>query len=123
MRHCCEFKPLDIYYLADTELYTQRKLSIGFCPICEKPVAELFAYRFDGTVERLKSSGLKANDMVLKYKDEILYSMNETNYLRFKTKPFGWKYGLNKTVYVKGKERVKQYAADFYGNKEMVKLI
>ena len=41
MRHCCEFKADDIYYLKETNLYTNRKLSIGFCPICQKPVSEL----------------------------------------------------------------------------------
>ena len=40
MRHCCKFKPDDIYYLKETSLFVSRKLSVGFCPICNKPVAE-----------------------------------------------------------------------------------
>lgn len=123
MQHCCKFRADDIYYLAPTELYPKRKLSVGFCPKCEKPVAELEQERFDGTVEKHKYSGFKANEILLKLKDSILYSARECNYLRCKSKPFGWKYGVNKTVIIKGKEYIRQYACDFYGNKEMIKEI
>lgn len=121
MNHCCKFKADDVYYLAATELYPQRKLSIGYCPICGKPVAELYLLRFDDTVERRVYSGIKANEVMLKNADAILYSARECNYRRFKSKPYGWKYGVNKTVIVKGKECIRQYAYDFYGNKELIK--
>ena len=123
MRHCCQFKADDIYYLEETNLYVSRKLMIGFCPICKKPVTELIFIRFDGVVERENFSGFKANEVAMKYKDDILFSLRECNYLKFKTKPFGWKYGVNKSVKIKGEERVKQYAYDFYGNKEIIKII
>lgn len=121
MRHCCKFKPDDIYYLSETNLYVFRKLSMGFCPICQKPVAELYEVRFDGAVSRDYASGVDAQNLVMKHKDSILYSMSECNYRRFKSKPFGWKYGLNKSVKINGAERVRQYACDFYGNKEIIK--
>ena len=123
MRHCCEFKADDIYYLKETNLCPKRKLSIGFCPICEKPVAELTEVRFDGVIERHRASGLNANELMLKHSDQILYSMRECNHLRFKSKPFGWKYGVNKTTVIKGTERIKQFAHDFYGNKEIIKIL
>ena len=123
MRHCCSFSADDIYYLSETNLYTTRKLSIGFCPICNKPVAELVQIRFDGNPEKTIEVGLRANELMLKIKDDILYSLKECNYRRFKAKPFGWKYGVNKSVKIKGKERIKQFAHDFYGNKEVIKLI
>ena len=123
MNHCCKFKADDVYFLSDTELYPQRKLSIGFCPICGKPVAELFLVRFDDTVERTVYSGVQANEIVTKHKDSILYSARECNYRRFKSKPFGWKFGINKSVIAKGKEYIRQYACDFYGNKEIIKEI
>ncbi len=123
MKHCCKFKADDIYFLADTELYPQRKLSIGFCPICGKPVAELILLRFDDTIERHTYSGAEADEVVINNKSDILYSLKECNYRRFKSKPFGWKYGVNKAVIVKGKERIRQYAYDFYGNKEIVKEV
>ncbi len=123
MRHCCRFKADDIYYLVENDLYTSRNLSIGFCPICNKPVAELVEYRFDGEICFTRVSGIEANDLMLKLKDEILYSMKECNYMRFKSKPFGWKYGVNKTIHSKNGVKIKQYAYDFYGNKELIKTI
>ena len=123
MQHCCKFKADDIYYLAETNLYTHRKLSIGFCPICQKPIAELVQRRFDGAIDRVVVSGLKADNLVFKHKDQIVYSMKECNFLRFKSKPYGWKYGINRAVKINGKERIRQYSCDFYGNKEIVKTV
>ena len=59
----------------------------------------------------------------MKYKDEIKYSMKECNFMKFKSKPYGWKYGENKVVKIRGEERIRQYACDFYGNKEAIKLV
>lgn len=123
MRHCCQFKPDDIYFLSETNLYITRKLYIGFCPICRKPVAELVLIRFDGVIERENFSGFKAHEIAMKYKDDILYSLRECNYLRLKSKPFGWKYGVNKYVKINGEEKIRQYAYDFYGNKEVIKTV
>ena len=122
MRHCCEFKADDIYYLKETNLYVSRKLSIGFCPICQKPVAELVEISFTGAIKRTRYSGIKADFLLNDMEEDVLYSMRECNYLRFKTKPFGWKYGVNKLGKVKGKECIRQYAYDFYGNKELIKI-
>lgn len=121
MRHCCKFKADDIYYLKETNLYVFRKLSIGFCPKCEKPVAELAEIRFDGKISRIVKDGIEAQLLVMKYKEDIVYSMKECNYRKFKSKPFGWKYGLNKAVKIRDRECVRQYACDFYGNKELIK--
>ena len=122
MRHCCQFKADEIYYLEETSLYVNRKLSIGFCPICKKPIAELVEISFTGAVERNKVSGIKANELMIELKDQIKYSMRECNYQKFKSKPFGWKYGVNKSAKIKGKEYVRQYAKDFYGNIELIKV-
>ena len=123
MRHCCQFYPDDVYYLADNELYSSRKLSIGFCPICNKPVAELVEWRFDGKYKQTSVSGIKANDLMLKNKNDIVYSLKEINYLKSKSKPFGWKYGLNKVIKSGKRKVVQQYACDFYGNKELIKRV
>ena len=122
MRHCCEFKADEIYYLVETSLYVDRKLSIGFCPICNKPVAELVEISFTGAIERHRFSGFKASEKVVNMANQIKYSMRECNYLRLKSKPFGWKYGVNRAVKINGKEYIKQYAKDFYGNKELIKI-
>ena len=125
MRHCCKFNPEDVYYLKDTELYHLRMLSIGFCPICGKPVAEIAQWRFDGVLDKKSISGVGANDVMREYSDEILYSMKEVNYRKFKSKPYGWKYGVNKSFKNKktGQEQVSQFACDFYGNKELIKVL
>lgn len=123
MRHCCEFKADDIYYLTETCLYTTRKLSVGFCPECQKPVAELVEVRFDGSITRTRFSGIKACDIAMKLKDDIVYSAKECNYQRFKSKPYGWKYGINKLVKINGQEKIRQWACDFYGNKEVIKTL
>lgn len=121
MRHCCQFNPDDVYYLRDNDLFSSRKLSIGFCPICSKPVAELSEWRFDGVMNKTSVSGVRANDLMLGLRDEIVYSLREYNYSKFKSKPFGWVYGVNKSVKTGRRELTKQYACDFYGNKELVK--
>lgn len=123
MRHCCQFRPDDVYYLEENELYSSRKLSIGFCPICKKPVCELAEWRFDGNYKITKEVGIKANELAQKHRMQIVYSLREFNYAKFKSKPFGWKYGLNKSVKSGKKEVVKQFACDFYGNKELVRKV
>ena len=120
MRHCCQFKADDIYYLKDNDISTTRILAIGFCPICKKPVAELTEYTFAGGINKVSAAGIQAQHLVMNYNSEILYSMKEMNYRKFKYKPFGWKFGVNKE-YKNGK--VYQYACDFYGNKELIKTI
>ena len=120
MRHCCQFKADDIYYLEDTDIYSSRILSIGFCPICKKPIAELIEYGINGGLNRISLSGINANNLMLQVREQIIYSLKELNYKKLKSKPYGWKYGVNK----KTKQGVvKQYACDFYGNKELVKTI
>ena len=109
MRHCCQFKADDIYYLYETAVYTTRKLSVGFCPICKKPIAELYKVLFSGTVEREYFIGISADNIIHKLKNEINYSASKSNLSKFKSKPYGWKYGENKSAVIKGKERIKQY--------------
>ena len=120
MRHCCQFKADDIYYLNDTDLFSSRMLSIGFCPICKKPVAELIEWRFDGVLNKQTLSGINANNMMINLQNDIVYSVKELNFKKAKYKPFGWKYGINR----EGKKGIiRQYACDFYGNKELIKTI
>ena len=123
MRHCCSFNPEDVYFLRDNDLYSSRKLSIGFCPICNKPVAELTEWSFTGKLNKISVSGIKANELMIKHKYEIEYSLKEFNYSKFKSRPFGWVYGINKNVKSGKKECIKQYACDFYGNKELIKSL
>ena len=118
MLHCCQFKADDIYHLNDTDLFSSRVLSVGFCPVCKKPVAELTEWRFDGIYNKQSASGLEAQEIMIRYQNDIAYSVRETNYRKAMYKPYGWKYGLNRS---KKNGDVRQYACDFYGNKELIK--
>ena len=101
-------------------MYTSRSLSIGFCPICGKPVAELVEYGINGGINRISLAGINAQNLMFNCQNDILYSMREVNYRKMKSKPYGWKYGVNKN----GKNgKIRQYACDFYGNKELIKSI
>ena len=120
MRHCSTFKADEIYYLEENNIFTQRILSIGFCPICKRPVAELVEYNFAGGINRINLSGIHAQNLMTQLKDQIIYSAKEVNKRKLKSKPFGWKYGVN----IDGKNgKAKQYACDFYGNKELIKKL
>lgn len=117
MYHCISFSADEIYYLKETEIYTKRILSIGFCPICSKPVAELIEYNFAGGMNKTTTAGLNAHTMMLSLKNEIL-SAKQKNKTKKSRKPFGWIYGVNKEL---RSGKIKQYAHDFYGNKELIK--
>ena len=69
MQHCCSFRPDETYFLSDNELCSKRKLSIGICPICSKPVAEMVQTRFDGKFEMFHVTGIKANSFVQKFRN------------------------------------------------------
>ena len=119
MYHCIKFNADEIYYLTDTDVCDKRTLSVGFCPICNKPVAELAEYSFTGIFNRTVVSGLEANSLMLSLKDSILQAAGAL-FKKTKSKPFGWRYGINKC----GKNgKIRQYACDFYGNKELIKQI
>ena len=120
MRHCCQFKADDIYYLTENEIYTNRVLSIGFCPICKRPVAELIEYNFAGGMNKITVSGIHAQNLTVQLKNDISYSVREVNYRKQKSKPYGWKFGVNKES---KNGKVRQFAYDFYGNKELIKKI
>ena len=120
MYHCISFNADEIYNLKETDIYTKRVLSVGFCPICNKPVAELIEYNFAGGSNKTIISGINAHNMMLGLKDDIVCSALKKNRVISKSRPFGWKYGVNKES---KNGTVRQYACDFYGNKELVKKI
>lgn len=117
MYHCVKFSADEVYYLKDTDLCEKRILSVGFCPICNKPVAELLEYSFTGGINKITVSGINAQNMMISLRDSILRPAGSVCRAT-KCKPYGWKYGINKC----GKDgKIRQYACDFYGNKELIK--
>ena len=123
MRHCCEFDAFDIWYLKDDDEFTNRILFIGDCPVCKKHLAILHQKnKKTNTFLRIKKVGDSAYKFTKETKKDILYSRNSLNKTMFKPKPYGWRYGLNKEKTDKdGNTVTEQYAADFYGNTELVK--
>ncbi len=120
MRHCCQFKADAVYCLEDTSLCSSRTLAVGFCPVCNKPVAELTEYNFAGGMNKISAAGVSAQALMQSVNSQIKHSLKEVNLYKTKSKPFGWRFGINK----ESKNGViRQYACDFYGNKEEVKKI
>lgn len=123
MRHCCEFDALDIWYLKDDDTFTNKTLFIGVCPICKKHVAHLSQRNIKtNSLMIIKKVGEVSVQFAKELIKEIVYTRSSINKMKFKSKPYGWKYGVNKQKTNKsGEVVVKQYSADFYGNKELVR--
>lgn len=123
MRHCCEFDAYDIWYLKESDEFSDRVMFIGDCPICNKHVVILSQRnKKTNTFLTIKKVGECGLDFSKKLISEIVYSKNSLNKMKFQSRPYGWKYGLNKEKKNKnGSVTVEQYAKDFFGNKELVK--
>ncbi len=98
---------------------------IGNCPICGKHLCELYQKsNLTNSIVSQKRVGSSTKDFISSLIDEKLYSRNELNKMKFVSKPFGWRYGVNKQKKSKdGSITIEQYAVDFYGNSEMIKKI
>lgn len=125
MRHCCEFDAFDIWYLKDNSEFSNRTLFIGHCPICGKHIAELIQRNSKtNTYSSVKKIGDSAGKYIISLLDEKSYSRNEINKMKFTSKPFGWRYGVNKQVSDKnGNKTIEQHAVDFFGNSELIKKL
>ncbi|MCR5265980.1 MAG: hypothetical protein K6E29_05240 [Cyanobacteria bacterium RUI128] len=123
MRHCCEFDAFDIWYLKDDEEFSDKVVFIGVCPICKKQVAVMTKRKIKtNSIISLKKAGDTVGSFLKEISKEVVYSRNDLNKMKFTSKPFGWKYGVNKEKKDKnGNKIIEQYAKDFYGNKELVK--
>lgn len=125
MRHCCNFEAYDIWYLKNNKEYSNRVLFIGDCPICGKHLCVLYQKNnYTNSIITIKKVGeCTKNFLSILIKDKI-YSRNEVNKMNLTSKPFGWRYGINKEKKSKdGTITIEQYAVDFYGNAEMIKKI
>ena len=89
MHHCCKFNADEIYYLTDKKSFTKRKLSAGYCPVCNKLVAELSGVNKNGETRQRIFTEDDAKIYIHKCKKEIIYSMTECNLQNQKTKLFG----------------------------------
>lgn len=119
MYHCMDFMPSDVWFLLPNEIFTERKLNIGFCPVCGKPVAKLKQTDLNSNTHLLKKSGLDADQFCFNLSNQIDYKKSRIISQNSRKKLYGWIYGINKQNTSNG--NIKQYASDFYGNKEIVK--
>ena len=120
--HCnSKFRPKETLFLSDNMLFTNRKIETGVCPICEKLLVRLVEKRIlDDEIFDNTYTGFKAEKVLKKYEDEILYT--SLNCIKQKGL-FGYRYGINtqRTDKNSGDITVIQKACDFFGNKEIVK--
>lgn len=123
--HCnMRFRPEEIKFLVDSELFTHRKIEIGTCPVCGKLLARLVEKRitdnklFDDTY----SKG-KAEKLLKTYANQVEYS--SLSFPKPNKTLHGFRYGENyeRTNKKTGETVIVQKACDFYGNKEVVKSI
>lgn len=118
------FRPDEIQFLVNNELFTHRKIEIGTCPVCGKLLARLVEKRvtdgkwFDDTY----SKG-KAEKVLSMHADQIEYS--SLNFPKPNKTLHGFRYGENYERVNKktGTTVFIQKACDFYGNKEIVKQL
>lgn len=120
--HCnTKFRPDEIQFLYDDEIFTNRKLEIGVCPHCEKLIAKLTEHRkVDNMYCEMVQSKSKAERLIKECSNDIWYSSLDAN------KPnkvlYGFRYGENtETINKKtGEKIITQKACDWFGNKEKV---
>ena len=118
MRHCCAFEPFDVWFLKNNEDFSERKLSFGTCPICNIPLAVLVQYdNLNKCFSSIKKLGITAEKFVKSFNKEKDFSMSDLNRQKFKSNTYKWVYGVNKQL----KNKIRQYAKDFYGNQIVIK--
>lgn len=115
------FRPEEIQFLYNNEMFSHRRLEIGCCPKCDKLLARLVETRIvDGKVFDVTYKKSKAENIIRELKDQIQYtSLDAPKHDGL----FGFRYGENTERINKktGERTVTQKACDFYGSKEVVK--
>lgn len=123
MKHCVSFQPYDIWFLQDENNFSHRKLFLGICPKCSKPILELSQINIlTNQISITRKIGHSAHIFAESLKPQVMYSLSECNRLKFKSAPFSWIYGINKERKLKNGDVISyQYASDFFDNKILVK--
>ena len=123
MKHCVSFQPYDIWFLQDENNFSHRKLLLGLCPKCSKPILELSQINIlTNQISITRKIGHSAHIFAESLKPQVMYSLSECNRLKFKSAPFSWVYGINKERKLKNGDVISyQYASDFFDNKILIK--
>lgn len=118
MFHCVSFKHTKILFLFDNATFRHRHIKVGYCPKCKRTVIELLEERkIDGKWFIEQKVGIDAINFLTKIRLNIDYTSEKK---KEKNTPLGFLYGVN--VETKSGD-IKQYASDFRGTKELVKVI
>lgn len=120
--HCnMKVRPDEIWFLFSNDEFTNRRLEMAICPVCNHQLARLIEIRkIDGKVKDYSCSKKKAKRLIEENQNNIDYSSldipKQRNVL------YGFRYGENKEKINKktGEITVIQKACDFFGNKERI---
>lgn len=125
--HCSQkFKPYEIWYLYDNKGFYDRSLSIGRCPVCKKPIAELKETRKadDKVFYQLAVGDSKVKKITELNINCVNYSSQDIKTKKTKMSlPKYLRYGENKIVNIGGKKYQRMNAISRYGLKECIKDI
>lgn len=114
MFHCTKFRHIDIWFLEPNDLFENRKLYIGVCPICRKPIAELVEYRKTDNQKFISTySEHKYKKITDKERYNTIYRAAEK---KFKKSLYQWIYGETRET----KNGIKHFACDFFGAKKQI---
>ena len=120
IRHCnVNQEPVEVWFLKDIELFSDRVLLIGNCSKCGKKIATLIEVRISDDVPFVDNlTGYDAERVIENERKRIDYTLNSLS------KHYsGWIYGVNKEIKNRsGKTtQIRQYASNFDGKKILVK--
>lgn len=116
-----KFRPEEIQFLYNNEMFSHRRLEIGCCPKCDKLLARLVETRIvDGKVFDTTYKNVNAERIIRDLKNDIQYTSLD---LPKHDGLYGFRYGENSERVNKktGERTVTQKACDFYGSKEVIK--
>lgn len=107
--------------MAPANGFEKRKLSIGTCPLCNKEIGELEEYRqCDGERAFMRVQQSRLNKLRDTERTNLIYTSSR---MKAKKGLHGWIYGINRIFKNKKGIVYKQYASDFSGNQELIKVI
>lgn len=117
------FNKTEVWILKDTENFEARKLIVGACHRCHRPVATLIEKRITDC-RVFVNENYTGNSAVKVIKRESKRFLSK--YYKVETSQlYGWIYGINTEIRNKQGEvtQIRQYSSDYYGRKNLSKRI
>ena len=111
-----------VYFLVDSKKFKNRKLKVGYCPVCRTSIAILTEKRkADNEVFSDFYKGERALTIIKKEKKNVLFII----YGQAQKIKDDWTFGINKEIKNRKGEiiEIRQYTSNFHGQKELIKTI